>query len=203
MAIDLEGRTVQGIGAFAVMVVLNLLYLLACVPLVTAGAATSALLEVMLRYADHERGRPLVDFLRALRANLLRATAVHLALGVPVLALLFAARFWFTVGGALSLAGTLMAVLMALYLLGALLHGLALVAAVDEPVRATLRNALLLPGGEPLRTAGLVLIPAGMIALALVVPGAGWLLLTIGASAGGYLAALLLRASYRRLGALA
>lgn len=201
MAIDLEGRTVQGIGAFAVMVVLNLLYLLACLPIVTAGAATSALFEVMLRYADHERGKPLTDFLRALRHNLLRATAVHLALGVPVLALLFAARFWFTVGGPLSLVGALVAALMAVYLLGALLHGLGLVAAFDEGVGRTLRNALLLPGAEPLRTAGLVLIPTTALALALVVPGPAWLVGTIGASVGGYLAALLLHSAYRRLGA--
>lgn len=198
MAIDLESRTIQGLNAFVAFVLLNLLYLLLCLPLLTAGAATSALLGVTARYADEERGRLLRDLLRGFARDFPRATAAHLVLGAPLLALLFAARFWSVLEGPLSLAAAVISVLAALYLLGAWIHAMALVALFRAPFGQMLRTALLLPGAEPLRTAGLVLLPAVLLALALVVPGAGWVVLTVGASVGGYLAALLLRGIHRR-----
>lgn len=200
MAIDLENRTIQGLNAFAAFVLLNLLYLLSCLPVVTVGAATSALLGVTMRYADEERGRLLRDYLRGFVKDFPRATVVHLILGIPILALFFAARFWSMLDGPLSLAAAVIAVLAALYLFGAWIHATALVAGFRAPLARVLRTALLLPGAEPLRTAGLVLVPAALLVLALVVPGAVWVLLTIGASVGGYVAALLLRSVHRRYG---
>lgn len=201
MKLDPEGRTLHGLTTFATFVVLNLLYLITCLPVLTIGAATSSLYEVGLRYADHERGNPLRDYLVGLVRNARRGTAVLLALGVPMLVLLFAARFWYSFGSAFSLLGMLAALLAALYLGGALLHGFALVAAFDAGIRTTVRNALLLPGAEPLRTAGLVLLPLTAALMALVIPSTLVLIGTIGCSFGAYLSALLLRPVYRRLSA--
>lgn len=200
MAIDLESRTLQGLNAFIGLLLLNLLHLLCCLPLLTIGAATSALLETLGRFADEERGHLLRDYLRALIANFLPATALHLVLGLPVAALGFAALFWIRLDGLFSLVAAGLTGLGALYLLAAWIHAQGLVAAFRAPLRRTLRNALLLPGAEPLRTAGLVAVPAALLAAALVVPGAPWLLLTLGASLGGYASVLLLRAIHRRAG---
>lgn len=201
MKIDLEGRALQGLTSFATFVVLNLLYLLTCLPIITIGAATSSLYEVALRYADDERGNLLRDYVGALPRNARRGTAVLLALGVPMLMLLFAARFWYTFGSALSLLGMLVAALAAIYLFAAMLHAFALVAAFKAGVRATLRNAVLMPGAEPLRTAGLVLLPVMIVLLSLVFPSMLVLVGTIGCSVGAYIGALLLRPVYRRLSA--
>ena len=201
MKIDLEGRALQGLTSFATFVVLNLLYLLTCLPIITIGAATSSLYEVALRYADDERGNLLRDYVGALPRNARRGTAVLLALGVPMLMLLFAARFWYTFGSDLSLLGMLVAALAAIYLFAAMLHAFALVAAFKAGVRATLRNAVLMPGAEPLRTAGLVLLPVMTVLLSLVFPSMLVLVGTIGCSVGAYIGALLLRPVYRRLSA--
>lgn len=201
MKIDLEGRALQGLTSFATFVVLNLLYLLTCLPIITIGAATSSLYEVALRYADDERGNLLRDYVGTLPRNARRGTAVLLALGVPMLMLLFAARFWYTFGSALSLLGMLVAALAAIYLFAAMLHAFALVAAFKAGVRATLRNAVLMPGAEPLRTAGLVLLPVMTVLLSLVFPSMLVLVGTIGCSVGAYIGALLLRPVYRRLSA--
>lgn len=201
MKLDLEGRTLQGLTAFGTFVALNVLYLLSCLPVVTIGTATSSLYEVALRYADDERGNLLRDYLAGLLCNARRGTAVLVALGVPVLMLGFAARFWYSSGSALSLMGTLVAALAAIYLIGALLHAFALVAAFDAGVLQTLRNALLMPGAEPVRTAGLVLLPVSAALMMLVIPSFLVIVGTIGCSVGAYFAALLLRPVYRRLSA--
>lgn len=201
MKVNLEGRTLQGLTEFGTFVALNVLYLLTCLPLVTLGAATSSLYEVALRYADDERGRPLQDYLGGLLRNARRGTAVLFALGVPVLMLAFAARFWYSSGSVLSLMGTLVAALAAIYLFAALLHAFALVAAFDAGVGQTLRNALLMPGAEPVRTAGLVLVPVTGVLMAMVIPSVLIIVGTIGCSVGAYLSALLLRPVYRHLSA--
>lgn len=201
MKLDLEGRTLQGLTTFGTFVALNVLYLLTCLPVITIGAATASLYEVGLRYADDERGNPLRDYLRGLMRNARRGTAVLLVLGAPVLLLGFSARFWYSSASVLSLMAMLVAALAAIYLFGALLHAFALVAAFDAGVRTTLRNALLMPGAEPLRTAGLVLLPVTSVLMAMVNPSFLVLLGTIGCSVGTYVSALLLRPVYRRLSA--
>jgi len=86
MKVDPESPAVQGLTTFLAFVVLNLLYLMTCLPVVTIGVATSALYEVTFRYADEERGNLLRDYIAALRRNAAQATAVFAALGLPLAA---------------------------------------------------------------------------------------------------------------------
>jgi uncharacterized membrane protein YesL len=197
MKVDPESPPVQGLTTFLAFVVLNLLYLMTCLPVVTIGVATSALYEVTFRYADEERGNLLRDYIAALRRNAAQATAVFAALGLPLAALLFAAVFWSALGGALSVAATIIAVLAAAYLLAALLYGLALVASYRNSLRQTLKNALLLPGAEPLWTLGILLVPVTCVALLVAMPGFVYLIATIGFSVGAYASAFLFRRVFR------
>ncbi|PFG43971.1 putative membrane protein YesL [Isoptericola jiangsuensis] len=198
MRIDPDGRQVQGISTFVLFVVLNVLYLVTCLPVVTVGAATSALLEVTLRYADEERGDLVRGYLRALRTNLWRGTGVLLALGVPTLMLVFSAVFWLNLGGLLTAVAGALSVLAATFGFAATLYGFALVAWFDAPLRRCLRNALLLPLVEPARTLGLVLLPVTGACVVYLVPVTGFLAATIGLSFGAYLLALLLHGVFRR-----
>ncbi|GAA1862206.1 YesL family protein [Myceligenerans crystallogenes] len=200
MGIDPESRNLQGLTTFLHLVALNVLYLIACLPLVTAGAATAALYEVMLRYADEERGYLIRGFLVGLRRNLLRGTMVLLACGTPAAAAGFAAAFWLATGSALGTAAGVVAVLFTVYFSGALVHGLALAGRYDDAVGRVLRNALLLPVAEPLRTGALLLRPVATVSLWYVFPPAVVLLATIGFSVGAYLDALILHGVYRRRG---
>ncbi|ANC32944.1 YesL family protein [Isoptericola dokdonensis] len=198
MRVDPDGRNVQGMTTFVLFVVLNVTYLLTCLPVVTIGAATSALFEVTLRYADDERGDLVRGYLRALRTNLWRGTGVLLALGLPTAMLLFSAVFWFTLDGLLTAVAGALSVLVATYLFAAMLYGFALVAWFDASWRRCLRNALTLPMVEPARTLGLVLLPVGGACLVYVAPITGFVAATIGVSFGAYLLALLLHGVFRR-----
>jgi uncharacterized membrane protein YesL len=200
MRIDPDSRSVQGLTTFLQFVALNVLYLVACLPVVTAGAATAALYEVTLRYADEERGYLITGFFVALRRNLWRGTAVGLLLGVPAAMACFAAAFWLATGSAVGTAVGTVAVMLAAYLAAALLCGLALVARYADPLGRIVRNALLLPLGEPLRTLVLLLRPVATVSLLYVYPPAVVLVVTIGFSVGAYVDALVLHSVFRRRG---
>lgn len=67
------------------LVVLNVLFVLCCLPLVTVGASASALYAVLFRLLRREYGRVHREFLRAFRENFRPATLIwliFLALGV-------------------------------------------------------------------------------------------------------------------------
>jgi uncharacterized membrane protein YesL len=200
MRVDPDSRSAQGLTTFLQFVALNVLYMVACVPVVTAGAATAALYEVALRYADEERGYLITGFLTALRRNLWRGSAVGLLFGVPIVMLGFAAAFWLALGSALGTAVGTITVLFIAYLAAALLYGLALVARYAGPLGRTVRNALLLPLGEPLRTLALLLRPVATVSLLYVYPPTAVLVLTIGFSVGAYVDALVLHGVFRRRG---
>ncbi|WP_425954479.1 YesL family protein [Xylanimonas sp. McL0601] len=198
MRIDPDGRTVQGVTVLILFAVLNVLYLLTCLPVVTIGAATSSLLEVTARYADHERGDLVRGYVAALRRNAARGTAVFLALTVPLLMLAFAGAFWFSMTGVATAVAGILSIAGVAYLLAALVYGLALVGTHTAALGQTLRNALLLPLAEPVRTGALLLIPAVGVSLLYVWPASMVLALTIGFSVGAYLCALVLRSTFAR-----
>lgn len=188
----------QGLMGFLAFVALNVVYLVCCLPIVTIGMATSALLEVMLNYSDDERGRIVKDFFPAMGRDALRGTLVLLVFGLPMVALVFAGTFWLLSSSAVSTAAAIVAFLGAVYLFAALLHGFGLVAHFHSTTRRTLKNALLLPAAEPLRTGALVLIPAVIVAITAVFPVFTIILVTIAFSLGAYASAFVLRSVYSR-----
>ncbi|MBD3940551.1 DUF624 domain-containing protein [Microbacterium sp. NEAU-LLC] len=198
MRIDPESRALSGLTTFLTFVALNLLYLLLCIPIATIGAATSALYEVTIRYSDDESGHPLKDFLPAFRANFGRATVVMLCLLAPAVLLGYSSVFWFAMPTILGGVAGIVAVLGAAYLFAAFLYGMAQVAYFQGKVRQTVKNALLLPAAEPVRTLGVLLIPVTLIALTILFPPFGFIVLTVGFSVGAYATAFLFRSVFGR-----
>lgn len=198
MNLDPDGRIVGGVTGFLTFVLLNVSYLVLCLPVVTIGMATSALFEVTMRYSDDEQGRPLRDFYRALLPNALRATLVAAATLLPAVALAFSGVFWFVSASAVGAGAAILSFLGAVYLFAAFLYGMALVARYRVSTGTTIANALRLPGAEPLRTMLLVVIPATAVSVAIIFPPFTFILLTIGCSLAAYGAAFLFRGVFAR-----
>lgn len=72
----LIGRTLTRIVD---LVILNIVYLLFCLPVVTIGAATSALYYVTVRMADQTYVSPVRDFWKGFRSNFRAITPIWLA----------------------------------------------------------------------------------------------------------------------------
>ncbi|WP_309067481.1 DUF624 domain-containing protein [Microbacterium sp.] len=198
MNLDPDGRIVGGVTGFLTFVLLNVSYLVLCLPVVTIGMATSALFEVTMRYSDDEQDRPLRDFYRALLPNALRATLVAAATLLPAVALAFSGVFWFVSASAVGAGAAILSFLGAVYLFASFLYGMALVARYRVSTGTTIANALRLPGAEPLRTMLLVVIPATAVSVAIIFPPFTFILLTIGCSLAAYGAAFLFRGVFAR-----
>ena len=198
MRIDPESRSLNGLSTFLSFVALNVVYVLACLPIVTIGAATAALYEVMIRFSDDESGRPLKDWFPAFRANFGRATLVSLWLLPPFALLVFSGLFWMSLTTTLAGVAAVLAFVGAAYVFAAFLYGMAQVAYFRNSVRQTVKNSLLLAAAEPVRTIGILLFPVTAVTLTILFPPFAILVLTIGFSVGAYGTAFLFRSVFSR-----
>lgn len=154
------------IGQICVLAIFNLLWLLCCLPVLTAGAASAALAEVLLQYPRQTVGSAFIEFFAAFRRQLRRATPVWLLLLVCGAVLAIDYRYLVL----RQLTDTFWA--MAVFLPALLIYGFLLVwvfpvlaAAPGGSALGALRNAGMLAVaylGRSLLCVGLLLIPPVM-----------------------------------------
>ena len=205
--ISIDSPFYRAWSAAADLVVVNVLTLLACLPVITAGAALTACARVTMEMAREEDGYVVRTWWRTFRGNLLQS----LAWWLPTLALgLLAAgmSLWLSQAGlagrsaddGASLSPTMLAAMRGLVgagelvVLGVLVWLVPLVAFFENTTAAHLSNAARLAVGHMGRTAvclGLVLAPTAVLAL---LPGArpalGWFMVLLGVAFLSYLGAL-------------
>jgi len=127
---------------------LNFLFLLSCLPVVTAGAAVSALYEVLYDISLKKDGGCFRKYIRAFRKLLGRAAAywiiclflaVFLILGISGVRLM---------DGGVRIFFQAVSVVLILLWTGALSFGLVLISRTDFSVKETFRNAVLVTVGS-------------------------------------------------------
>lgn len=75
-----EGKVMQFLTKVAYCAYLNILWFICCLPVVTAGASTTALFYVTLKMAKDEEGNVTRSFFRAFKQNFKKATIIWLFL---------------------------------------------------------------------------------------------------------------------------
>ena len=77
-AFNLDGPIFTALSRLADLVILNLLFLLCCIPVITAGASMCALSYVLLKIRDEREGYIVRTFFRGFRQNFRQATVCWL-----------------------------------------------------------------------------------------------------------------------------
>lgn len=78
--LDPEGKVMLFFTRLAYSAYLNVLWFVCCLPVITAGASTTALFYVTLKVAKNEEGNITKAFFRAFRQNFRKATVIWLIL---------------------------------------------------------------------------------------------------------------------------
>ena len=185
-------------GFFRIMAVvfdlieLNVLTLLCCVPVVTAGASFTAMHNTLWHMVRHEEGYVHTHFFRAFKENFKQATVVWLVCLAIIIVML----------GDIAIMGQLDPVFRGVLLVVLVIVGLAAVTIAqyyfvflsryDNPVKVQLRNAAMAAIGFFPRTAGmLVILGAFGFAYAAVLVYVVPLILLLGIALPQYCCALL------------
>lgn len=148
-------------------IVLNLVFLLTCLPVFTIGTALSSLYSVTLREASGEYGYLVRTYIKEFRKNLKHGTIAFLFL-LPVGAvLLFNLAFWHALG---TTFGSVMTGLFLVAMLIWLMTGtytFPLIARFENTTRQSLKNAFCLMMTNPKTTFGLLGIYVAVLAFCL------------------------------------
>ena len=125
------------------LVLLNLCYLLTCLPAFTIGAASAALYTVCFRFGSEEERGVIRSYFRAFRENLKRGIGLWLIVLLCGTTALINAWIFYAMPGGLRFLSVLFAIL---FVLAVIVFGYAfpLLSQFDDGVWPTLRNSLIL-----------------------------------------------------------
>lgn len=125
------------------LMVLNLLYLLTCVPIITIGAATTALYSVCFKF-DTDQYRGLIrDYFSAFGSNFKQATILWLIILLCGVCSIFNILFFISLPGWISFLFVVFCILLAIVLL-VFSYAFPLQSRFENKVGTTLKNALIL-----------------------------------------------------------
>jgi len=152
-----DSRFMQYLIRLYDLCVLNLLFLLTCLPLFTIGAANAALYTVCFRMDSPREAGIFKTYFRAFRDNFRQGTVLWLILALFGTACIVNMALFSQLGGALQLLWALFAVLLALDLV-LFSYVFPLLSLFSNSTKEILKNALILGVGYLPRTIAAVLI---------------------------------------------
>lgn len=140
---DLNHPMFQFMLTFKDLVILNLLFILFSIPLITLGASTTALFSVTYKIVENKDNYVAKQFLTAFRENLRQSILTEIILAIPIAVIGFGLFFWASFESA---AGAIVSILFLLVLaifIGAAIYSFPLIGRYENSTLQTIRNALI------------------------------------------------------------
>lgn len=141
---DMDSPVMRFLNRVGDLLILNLLTIICCIPIITAGAAFTALHYVLLKIVRDEEGYLARGFFKSFRENFKQASVIWLLM-LLVLAV-FVGDIWIFNYSGLTFPKTLMiaVVVVGVFLLMIAVYIFPLLARFENSVKNTLKNAMLL-----------------------------------------------------------
>ena len=158
MKTTLANPVLDFINTLCNFVVLNLVFLISCLPVITIGTALSSLYYVTLREARGEYGYLVRTYIKEFRKNLKSGTAAFAVLFVIGAVILFILAFWFNLGAIPAAALTVLLAVGAIVWLFTFTYTFPLIARFNNSTKQTLINAFCLMMSNVKATLALLLI---------------------------------------------
>lgn len=156
---DIDGPVISFLDRLADLIILNLLFIICSIPVITIGASLTALSTMTQKMSRKEEGYIIRGFFKAFKQNFLQATAIWLML--MVLGTIFVLDFLIlgNMGGTpLYFVIQVVLILLAVIFLFEYAYVFPVLAKFDNTIKNTMRNALLLAMRYLPRTVALVLM---------------------------------------------
>ena len=140
-----DGRIMSFLAKLGDMFILNIMYLVCCIPVVTIGAATTALYYNTLKMAENREAYVWKDFLKSFRQNFRQATIIWMILLV-IGGVLVADLFLMGGIGSESLASVtaIVVIVLGIFLVLTVVYVFPVLARFDNSVKNIMKYALLM-----------------------------------------------------------
>lgn len=141
-AFNLNSSLFQFMFTLKDFIILNFLWIVFSIPLITIGASTTALYTVTFKVTEDKDCYVARQFVKAFRDNFKQATIAEFVLLLPTLILSFGLFFWVSFQ---SVVGTIISTLCIIFLCilaGTIIFTFPLISRYENRVKQTLKNAL-------------------------------------------------------------
>ena len=159
----IDNPIMRGMGRLADFIILNLLWVVCSIPIITIGASTTALYTVMLKLVKNEEGYIAKGFLKAFKENFKQSTIMWIIF--LLISIVFVVDFVSIklmsdeIGGILQILFLFMGALLAAWMV----YAFALQARFVNTVKNTLKNAMILVFAKLPFTVLIVLLTVGPV----------------------------------------
>lgn len=143
---SMDSKLMQALSRISDLILLNILFLVTCIPILTIGAASTAMYSVAFRLGTREEQGVFLCYFRSFLKNFKQSTAIFLLLALPTAFLCYDFFFFFVNGGIPHyLAYLCVPLLMALVLIYG--YAFPLLSQFHNTVITTIKNGLFLSIG--------------------------------------------------------
>ncbi len=198
MKFNIESPVFQFLGTLFDFVVLNAIFLVTCIPVITIGPAVSALYTITLREARDEQNGIVRPYFTAFKSNFKHSFLLSLLYALAGAVLLYNLAFWSQKKTAFGTVFLIIVALCTLLYLFSLLYVFALSARFENTIKQTIKNSFLIALTNPVQTLFLLLILVIGFALAYVSPMFRIFLIIVGFAFLAYCASFPLTKVFRR-----
>ena len=200
---NIDSPLMHFLGKVADLMILNLLFLITCVPIFTIGASLTALHYVTLRMVSDEDSAVSRDYLRSFKQNFRQATIIWLILITFALLITYDIRLVWNGAGYVNTVMKILSIIASVALVMVILYVFAILAKFHNSVKGTIRNAVAISLSAFPRTLSMFMLVAASVALTFYTEATvRWGLLfwlTFGFSAVAYFNSFLLKKTFGNL----
>lgn len=139
-----DGRIMNFLGRLGDMFILNIIYLVSCIPVITIGAATTALYYNTLKMAENRESYIWREYWKSFRQNFRQATIIWITMLAAIGVLCADAVLLGGLSEALSSVIALVVIVLGIFLIMAGVYVFPVLARFDNTVKNTMKNALIM-----------------------------------------------------------
>lgn len=164
---NMDNPVFRTLGKLADLMILNICFIICCLPVFTIGAALTGMNYVTLKIAEEEEGYIAKGFFKSFRQNFKQATVIWLIL--LVFGVVLGLDFYILSGSTGTMVKTMRIILLIVSIFYAmvLVYVFPVLARFDNPIKVTMKNSLIMAIADFPRTIVMVVITVGSVLITL------------------------------------
>ncbi len=144
MKLSFNNPLVDFLNTTADFIVLNIIFLISCIPVVTIGPAVAALYQVLLRESRGEHGYLVKKYIQHFKEMFWQGSFTFVTFAATLLITSFAFIFWKALDGVTAIIITVLTLLLCIAIICGLMYVFPLMARFKNSFLHTIKNAYLL-----------------------------------------------------------
>ncbi|MCR5586983.1 MAG: DUF624 domain-containing protein [Lachnospiraceae bacterium] len=165
-----DGKFNKFMTGFVDFLILNIFFLICCIPIITIGPALNGMYTVLFKEVRNEHSPFIKTFKKGFFEDTKKSIIIFLIYLILGFILSFSLIFWATLGTLVSTVITVIIGILCIIYLLSLCYVFALNSRFENKVLVTIKNSILLSLANPLRSIFMLLIIAIVICMGYFVP---------------------------------